>query len=72
MTADPRDLEKTPGSSDGLEVSRSSTQESIRCRSCGTMFEAAEHLESGPVICPVCRRREADHPRRLQSSDQGF
>lgn len=72
MTEDPRDLQKTSGSPDALEVSRSSTQESIRCRSCGTMFEASEHMEPDSVICPVCRRRETDQPKRLQSSDQGF
>ena len=61
MAADPRDLQKTPGSPDAPEVSRSSTQESARCRSCGTMFEAGEHMEPGSIICPVCGRPEADH-----------
>jgi predicted RNA-binding Zn-ribbon protein involved in translation (DUF1610 family) len=55
-----------------LELSRSSTQESSKCKSCGTMFEISEHMEAGALICPVCRRREAARGNRLQSSDQGF
>lgn len=72
MTTDGHDLPEAPGFHDTLEYSRSSTQQSVKCQSCGAMFEAGEHMEPGAMVCPVCRRRETDHPGRLQSSDQGF
>lgn len=55
-----------------LELSRSSTHDSLKCRSCGAMIEVNEHMEASYLTCPVCGHQETARGNLLQSSDQGF
>lgn len=68
----PNERLDTNGPRHELEQSRSSTQDSLKCRSCGAMFDTSEHMEASVLTCPVCGHHETTRIVSLQSSDQGF